>query len=152
MRCPDGSFCPAGNKCCSRRGTGPPYYRCCPYGPRSVCCLDGIGCCPPGTICFLARHQCLQASAPVSNKHTYGRDGTAGIKVSRIIPSQQVETSLKRIAFVYTFGDVLSPDEKYQCPDGTGPCELFYGIYGCCHIQNKQGIKIMENKGYVKFW
>lgn len=152
VRCPDGSFCPAGSRCCSRRGIGPPFYRCCPYGPRSVCCLDGIGCCPPGTICFVAHHQCLAASALGNNKHTYGRDGTAGIdtKVSRIIPSQQVETSFKRIGFVYTSGDVLSPDEKYQCPDGTSPCELFYRIYGCCPIQNKREIKIMENKRYAQ--
>ena len=136
MRCRDGSLCPAGNKCCQRR-TGPPFYRCCPYGRLSVCCIGGLYCCPSGTICFLARHQCLHRNALVNNKDTYGRDGTAGIdtNVSRIVPSQQVETSLKGIRFLYTSGDVLSPDEKYQCPDGTSPCELFYGRLGCCPHQ-----------------
>ena len=136
MRCGDGSLCPAGNKCC-RKSLRPLSFRCCPHGPLSVCCRGGDYCCRPGRICFLARHQCLPINALVNNKDTYGRDGTAGIdtNVSRIIPSQQVETSLKEIRFLYTSGDVLSPDEKYQCPGGTSPCELFYGRLGCCPHQ-----------------
>ena len=151
MRCPDGQLCPAGSKCCRLIRHTAPFYSCCPYGSLAVCCFDGRKCCPYGFQCSASGQECLLASALVNNKHTYGRDGTAGIKFSRIIPSQQVETLSKSIGFVYTSGDVLSPDEKYQCPDGTSPCELFYRIYGCCHIQNKQGIK-MENKRYVKFW
>ena len=152
VRCPDGHLCPAGSKCCRLIRHTPPFYSCCPHGSLAVCCLDGRKCCPFGFQCSVTGNECLLASALVNNKQTYGRDGTAGIKVSRIIPSQQVETLSKRIGFVYTSGDVLSPDDKYQCPDGTSPCEPFYGIYGCCHIQNKQGIKITENKRYLKFW
>ena len=154
MRCPDGQPCPAGSKCCRLITHTPPFYSCCPYGSLAVCCLDGRKCCPFGFQCSASGNECLLASALVNNKHTYGRDGTAGIdtKVSRIIPSQQVETSFKRIGFVYTSGDILFPDEKYHCPEGTSPCELFDGIYGCCPIQNKREIKIMETRGYVKFW
>ena len=136
VRCPGGYTCPARNKCCRGRSIRP-YYRCCALGPHSVCCPGGDFCCPRRTICSLATQQCLHRNALVNNKDTYGRDGTAGIdtNVSRIVPSQQVETSLKGIRFLYTSGDVLSPDEKYQCPDGTSPCELFYGRLGCCPHQ-----------------
>ena len=66
------------------------------------------------------------------------RDGTAGMdpKVSRVIPSQQAEQASKRSGLINTSGDVFSPDEKYQCPDGTTICELSSGIYGCCPIEN----------------
>ena len=136
VRCPGGSTCPARHKCCRGRSFRP-SYRCCPLGPHSVCCRGGDYCCHRGSICILERFQCEPGNALVNNKDTYGRDGTAGIdtKVSRIVPSQQVETSLKGIRFLYTSGDVLSPDEKYQCPDGTSPCELFYGRLGCCPHQ-----------------
>jgi len=153
VRCPDGTICPAGDGCC-------PYtlehgrYGCCRYGPGATCCPDYLTCCPRGFVCDIVRHRCYRSSRLVNNTDELGRDGTAGIhpKASSIIPSQQLETSLKRIGFLHASGDVLSPDEKYQCPDGTNPCELFYGIYGCCLIQNKRRIKIMETRGYVKFW
>jgi len=57
-------------------------------------------------------------------------------KASSILPSQQVEMALKRSGFIGTSGEVFSPDQKYQCPDGKTICVLFSGIYGCCPIQN----------------
>ena len=155
MVCPGGRWrCPAGQKCCPHP-TYPIRWGCCRLGPNAVCCPDYIHCCPPGSQCDMVRHKCVHSSLLVNNTDKLGRDGTAGIhpKVSTIIPSQQLETSLmKRIGFRHTSGDILFPDEKYQCPDGTSPCELIYGIYGCCPIQNKREIKIMETKGYVKVW
>ena len=153
MICPDGTPCPAGNKCC-------PYtlehgrYGCCSYGTGAACCPDYLTCCPPGFHCDIVRHKCFRSSLLVNNTDKLGRDGTAGKdpKVSRIIPSQHLETSLKKIGFRHTSGDILFPDEKYHCPEGTSPCELFNGIYGCCPIQNKREIKIMETRGYVEFW
>ena len=80
----------------------------------------------------------------VNSTDKRGSDGTAGMdpKDSKITPSQQVETASKRNGFIGTSGHVFSPDEKYQCPDGTSICELSSGIYGCCHLV----------RGYVKFW
>ena len=105
-----------------------------------------------GFECNIVRHICYRSSLLVNNTDKLGRDGTAGIhpKASKVVPSQQLETSLKKIGSLYTSVDVLSPNEKYQCPDGTSPCELFYGTYGCCPIQNKRRIKIVEARGYVK--
>ena len=86
----------------------------------------------------------MQAILLVNSIDKRGRDGTAGMdpKVSKIIPSQQVETAWKRNGFIGTSGNVFSPDDKYLCPDGTSICELSSGIYGCCHLVG----------GYVKFW
>ena len=137
MICPGGKYqCPAGQKCCPKWG----QWGCCRYGPGAVCCPHFSTCCPPGSKCDIVRPICLRSSLLVNNTDKLGHDGTAGIhpKVTRIIPSQQLEmSSLKRIGFRRTSGDILFPDEQYQCPDGTSPCELFYGIYGCCPIQNK---------------
>ena len=85
-----------------------------------------------------------QAILLVNSTDKRGSDGTAGMdpKDSKIIPSQQVETASKRNGFIGTSGNVFSPDEKYQCPDGTSICELSSGIYGCCHLV----------RGYVNFW
>ena len=155
MICPGGRWqCPAGQKCCPHT-LEPGRWGCCRLGPGAACCPDYINCCPPGSQCDIVRHRCVHSSLLVNNTDKLSRDGIAGIhpKVSTIIPSQQLETSLmKRIGFRHTSGDILLPDEKYQCPDGTSPCELIYGIYGCCPIQNKREIKIMETKGYVKVW
>jgi len=63
-------------------------------------------------------------------------------KVSRITPSQQEETALKTSGFIGTSGDVFSPDENYQCPDGKSICELSSGRYGCCPNYNARWVKI----------
>ena len=146
-------MCPGGNKCCPYT-LQPGKYGCCRLGPGAACCPDYVTCCPPGFQCDIVRHRCIRGSLLGNDTDKLGRDGTAGIhpKASMITPSQQVETSLKRIGFLHTSSDVLSPDEKYQCPGGTSPCELFYGIYGCCPIQNNREIKLMETRGYVMFW
>ena len=85
-----------------------------------------------------------QAILLVNSTDKRGSDDTAGMdpKDSKVIPSQQVKTASKRNGFIGTSGHVFSPDEKYQCPDGTSICELSSGIYGCCHLV----------RGYVKFW
>ena len=80
----------------------------------------------------------VQAIPLVNSTEKRCHDGTAGMdpKVNKIIPSEQAETAFKRSGFIGTSGDVSSPDENYQCPDGTTICELSRGIYGCCPIKN----------------
>ena len=155
MICPGGRYqCPTGQRCCPYT-LEPERWGCCRLGPGAACCPDYITCCPPGNRCDIVRHRCVPLRLLVNNTDKLGRDGTADIhpKVTRIIPSQQLETSLKGIiGFHHTSGGILFPDEKYQCPDGKSPCELFYGIYGCCPIHNKREKKIMETRGYVKVW
>ena len=153
VECPDGSHCPDRNRCCITRN--PMRYGCCRYGIQAVCCQDRMGCCPAGYICLTRTRRCIQALTDssvlrvqaillVNSTDKRGSDGTAGMdpKISKIIPSQQVETASKRNGFIGTSGNVFSPDEKYQCPDGTSICELSSGIYGCCHLV----------RGYVNFW
>ena len=153
VRCPDGSQCPDRNRCCVLRN--PMRYGCCPYGVQAVCCQDRITCCPPATICVTSVRRCIQrltdssvlqvpAILLVNSTDKRCPDGTAGMdpKVSKIIPSQQVEKASKRNGFIGTSGDVFLRDKKYQCPHGTSICELSSGIYGCCHLV----------RGYVKFW
>lgn len=150
VRCPDGRYCPDGNKCCPTTppGTRQRVWVCCAYGPYSKCCSDYRTCCPRRWTCVTLSHECVRqthshvlrvpAILLVNSTDKRCRDGTAGMdpKVSSIIPSQQVETALKRSAFIDTSGDALSPDQKYQCPDGTTICVLFSGIYSCCPNQN----------------
>ena len=150
--CPDGKHCPDNHRCC--KVVAPIHYGCCAYvGLGANCCPDFRTCCPPGFLCG-AHKTCLamkdssalrvQAILLVNSTDQRCRDGAAGMdaKVSKIIPSQQKETASKRNGFIGTSGDFLSPNEKYQCSDGTSICELSSGIYGCCHLV----------RGYVKFW
>ena len=155
MRCPDGIFCGNRQTCCPNSPSRRIYLYCPNF--HAICCPDYITCCPRGWICSTTLRKCL--------KHTYSsafqmqtillinstdkpcRDGTAGMGpkvISRITPLRQEETALKRSSFIGTSGDVFSPDEKYQCPDGTSTCELSSGIYGCCPIQNARWVKIMD--------
>ena len=154
VRCPDGIFCPNRQTCCptspSRR-----RYNCCRFY-HANCCSDYITCCPRYWQCLTTMRKCLKptyssvlqmpAILLVNSTDKRCHDGTADIdpKVSRITPSQQEETVLKRSGFIGTSGDVFSPDEKYQCPDGTSTCELSSGIHGCCPIQNARWVKIMD--------
>ena len=152
IQCPDGSHCPDNYRCCAHRPIG--SFACCAYGRFATCCPDLLTCCPPGYQCVVSVKRCVsltdssvlqvQASLLVNSTDKRCRDGTADMdpKVSKIIPSQHVETASKRNGFIGTSGDVFSPDEKYQCPDGTSICELASGIYGCCHLV----------RGFVKFW
>jgi len=126
----------------------------CRYGRFATCCPDLKNCCPPGYGCVIPLRSCMslrdssvlgvQAILLVNSTDKRCHDGSAGMdpKVSKIIPSQQVETASKKNGFIGTSGDVFYPNEKYQCPDGTSICELSSGIYGCCHLV----------RGYVKFW
>ena len=153
MVCPDGSTCPDRNRCCVLRN--PMKYGCCRYGVQAVCCQDRITCCPPATVCVTSSRRCIQrltdssvlqlpAILLVNSTDERCPDGTAGMdpKVSKIIPSQQVETASKKNGFIGTSGDVFLRDKKYQCPHGTSICQLSSGIYGCCHLV----------RGYVKLW
>ena len=139
--CPDGVHkCPDNHKCCQ---VGPPFfYTCCIYkGLGANCCTNQRICCPPGFLCG-AHKTCLsmkdssalrvQAILLVNSTDQRYRDGTAGMD-AKIIHSQQEETAAKRHGFIGKFGDVYSPNEKYQCSDGTSICELPSGRYGCCH-------------------
>ena len=152
-KCPDRTPCLNNHRCCPR--TPPGRYGCCPYAGLSAnCCPDRTGCCPPGYACISSTKACVrmtessalrvQAILLVNSTDQRGSDGTVGVdpKVSKIIPSQQEETASKRNGLISTSGNVFSPDEKYQCPDGTSICELSSGTYGCCHLV----------RGYVKFW
>ena len=151
MVCPDGKLCPSYGLCCPAAVAG--SYFCCVFGAGATCCSDGTFCCPPRHACLNAHRVCapltdspalpVQAILLVNSIDKRGRDGTAGMdpKDSKIIPSQQVETASKRNGFIGTSGNVFSPDEKYQCPDGTSICELSSGRYGCCHLV----------RGYVNF-
>ena len=145
-QCPDGTHCPE-KKCCPRPGGG---YGCCPYGMRATCCYDGITCCPLSWICVVSERACVrlryssvlrvQAAVLVNSTGKRCHDGTTDmeLKAGKSIPTQQIETAMKRSGFI----DVSSPDEKYQCPEGTSTCELSSGINGCCPIQNAKWIKI----------
>ncbi|XP_020600550.1 granulins-like [Orbicella faveolata] len=151
-QCPDGTQCP-NQRCCPRRRGG---YGCCRWGRIANCCPDRITCCPRGWLCLVTERECVQqtyssvlrvqAAVLVNSTGKRCRDGTAGmdLKSGRSIPSQQVETALKTSGFIGTSGDVSSPVEKYQCPDGTSTCELSSGIDGCCPIQNARWIKIVD--------
>ena len=134
-------------KCCP---TNPSRTRfsCCSIGERAICCPDLVSCCPVGFICDIHRQLCIrpgyssvlqvQAIPLVKIIDKRCRKGTAGMdpKVNRVTPSQQAEQASKKSGVIGTSGDVFSPDEKYQCPDGTTICELSPGIYGCCPIEN----------------
>ena len=78
----------------------------------------------------------------VNSTDKHCRDDTAGVelgmdpKIRRVILSQPAEQASKRSGLIGTSGDVFSPDEKYQCPEGTTICEISSGIYGCCPIEN----------------
>ena len=142
VRCPDGVFCPNRQTCCpaspSKR-----HYLCCKHY-HGVCCSDYKTCCPRFWTCRTATRKCvppryssllgMEAILLVNSTDKRCYDSTASMdpKVSRITPSQQEETALKTSGFIGTPGDVFSPDEKYQCPDGTITCELSSRIYGCC--------------------
>ena len=104
-----------------------------------LACNDGLTCCPPGYRCTTDRCARLTDSSVLRVKAILLVNSTAGMdpKVSKLVPSQQVEIASKG-----TSGNVFSPDEKYQCPDGTSICKLSSGIYGCCHFV----------RGYVNFW
>jgi len=146
VRCPDGIFCPNRQTCCptspSRR-----RYMCCRFY-HANCCSDYITCCPRYWQCLTTMRKCLKptyssvlqmpAILLVNSTDKRCHDGTADMdsKVSRITPSQQEETVLKRTGVIGTSDDVFSPGEKYHCPDGTSTCELSSGIHGCCPIQN----------------
>lgn len=166
-QCPDGTQCP-NQRCCPRRRGG---YGCCRWGRIANCCPDRITCCPRGWLCLVTERECVQqtyssvlrvqAAVLVNSTGKRCRDGTAGmdLKSGRSIPSQQVETALKTSGFIGTSGDVSSPVEKYQCPDGTSTCELSSGIDGCCPIQNARWIKIVDtfprphsSEGMSSFW
>ena len=146
IQCPDGLQCPPINTCCPTIIPG--LYACCPYGPYAQCCCDFRTCCPPGFSCLTIQRKCVQmthssllqvqAIQLVNSTDKRCHDGGAGMdpKVSRITPSKQVKTALKRSGFIGSSSDVFSPDEKYQCPDGTSICEVSSGIYGCCPVQN----------------
>ena len=151
MRCPDGGYCPANNRCCPFTPRG--RYGCCDFGIRSTCCPDRRTCCPPSHVCRVSVRHCIplrsssvsrvQAIPLVNSTEKRCRDGTAGMdsKISRIIPSQQAEQASKRSGLIGTTGNAFFPDEKYQCLHGTSICELSSGIYGCCHLV----------RGYVNF-
>ena len=140
--CADGTHCPDGYRCCPGREVI--SFVCCPYGRFATCCPDGLTCCPPGYRCTADRCVHFTDSSVLRVKAILLVNSTAGmdLKVTKLIPSQQVETASKRNGFIGTSGNVFSPDEKYHCPDGTSICELSSGIYGCCHLV----------RGYVKFW
>ena len=90
----------------------------------------------------------VQAAELVNSTDKRCPDGTAGMdfKAGRSTPSQQVETALKRSGFIDSPGQVSSPGEKYQCPEGTSTCELSSGRDGCCPIQNaREWIKTMDS-------
>ena len=137
----DGTVCR--NKKCCPINPARTRFRCCSIGVRAICCPDLIGCCPVGFICDIRRRLCLrpgyssvlrvQAIPLVNSTDKRCGDGTAGMdsKVSR-----QAEQASKKSGFISTSGDVFSPEEKHQCPDGTTICELSSGIYGCCPIEN----------------
>ena len=125
-------------------------YLCCPYGRLSVCCDDRKHCCKYGYIC-IPQGMCMfppllrePAAVLVNSTGKRCRDGTAdmNLKAGKSIPTQQIETAMKRSGFIGTSGDVSSPDEKYKCPEGTSTCELSSGNDGCCPIQNAKWIKI----------
>ena len=151
-KCPDGTSCPPNHRCC--KVIPPIHYGCCLFaGLGAQCCPDHKTCCPPGFLCG-GHKTCLamrgssalqvQAILLVNSTDQRSRDGTIVMdaKVSNVIPSQQEETASKRNGFTGTSGDVFSPDQKYQCSDGTSICELSSGVYGCCHLV----------RGYVNFW
>ena len=152
VRCPDGGYCPDNYRCCHGIPVG--TFACCAYGRFATCCPDSKTCCPPGYQCIVSIKRCVgltdssvlrvQAILLVNSTDERCRDGTEGMdpKVSKIMPSLQVETASKINGFIGTSGNVFSPDEKYQCPDGTSICELSSGIHGCCHLV----------RGYVNYW
>jgi len=146
--CPDGVVCRGGQQTCCPSSPSRTRFRCCRFAYVN-CCPDYLTCCPRGWTCYTSLRRCVRpgthssvlqmpASLLVNSTNKHCHDGTADIdpKVSRITPSQQEETALKTSGFIGTSGDVFSPDEKYQCPDGTSTCELSSGIHGCCLIQN----------------
>lgn len=154
-RCLDGSSCPLDLKCCQGIRAG--QFMCCIFGRFSVCCLDRRHCCRQGYICRTTTGECIRpppntnssvlrepAAVLVNSTGKRCRDGTAdmNLKAGKSIPTQQIETAMKRSAFIGTSGDVSSPDEKYKCPEGTSTCELSSGNDGCCPIQNAKWIKI----------
>ena len=150
--CPDGRHC-SEQKCCRTHGR-PRVYACCPYGILATCCRDLQTCCPQGWTCIITTRQCgrstyssvlrVQAAVLVNSTGKRCRDGTTDmeLKAGKSIPTQQIETAMKRSGFIGTSGDVSSPDEKYKCPEGTSTCELSSGNDGCCPIQNAKWIKI----------
>nr|P80059.1 RecName: Full=Pars intercerebralis major peptide D1; Short=PMP-D1 [Locusta migratoria]AAB21458.1 pars intercerebralis major peptide, PMP-D1 [Locusta migratoria, brain, Peptide, 54 aa] [Locusta migratoria] len=48
--------CPGTETCCT---TPQGEEGCCPY-KEGVCCLDGIHCCPSGTVCDEDHRRCIQ--------------------------------------------------------------------------------------------
>ena len=156
MICPDGVVCRGGQQTCCPSSPSRTRFRCCRFAYAN-CCPDYLTCCPRGWTCYTSLHRCVRpgthssvlqmpASLLVNSTNKHCHDGTADIdpKVSRITPSQQEKKALKTSGFIGTSGDVFSPDEKYQCPDGTSTCELSSGIHGCCLIQNARWVKIMD--------
>ena len=142
--CMDGTVC-RNKKCCPTRPDRT-RFSCCGIGVRAICCRDYRTCCPLGYLCNIQRHLCIRPgyssvlrvqSMPLVNSTDKGcHDDTAGIELGMDILSQPAEQASKRRGLIGTSGDVFSPDEKYQCPDGTTICELSSGIYGCCPIEN----------------
>ncbi|KAM9214958.1 LOW QUALITY PROTEIN: progranulin [Leptosomus discolor] len=112
--CPDGqSECPDDATCCV---TASGAWGCCPM-PQASCCADKVHCCPHDTVCDLAHGRCLSPAGDIPL-------GTTFPAWKRQPPAP---AALRQ---------VLCPDGRSACPNGSTCCQLPSAQYGCCPLQN----------------
>ena len=109
--CPDGTSQCASNATCCKLTTG--EYGCCPK-INAVCCSDGKHCCPQDYSCDLTDGTCVD-------------DNGATLPMYEKIRAVVLDVEPK---------NVICPDQKSGCADGTTCCQLGSGGYGCCPMAN----------------
>ncbi|XP_049838398.1 progranulin-like [Schistocerca gregaria] len=104
--------CPQDQTCCELSGGG---EGCCPY-PDAICCLDGLHCCPFGTVCDEEHGRCIDVLQE---------------KKERVVFVELTPATTTNIS-----------ESNEHCPDGstcpgvTTCCMMPTKHYGCCPYQH----------------
>ena len=115
--CPDKeSQCSDGSTCCLLKSGD---YACCPLA-NALCCEDKVHCCPGDYKCNTAEGTC-----------------TKGDQVIAMFKKQPaIKEAKQNVLSLIAPQNVICPDGKSECADGSTCCQLTSGVYGCCPQAN----------------
>lgn len=94
---------------------------------QADCCADGFHCCPDGTRC---------------NADSTGCDPV----VARINPFLLPRPFHVSAPLVVETNDIICPDKKSSCQEGTTCCHMKNAAYGCCPTSN---VRLFFNSSYL---